>query len=295
MAKCENNCSEKKTDRTSFLIINADDYGYFPGVSRGIIECAKQGVISATGILSNSPYLDQHLKWLDEVRGLNTGLHLNLTHGRPLTSRMQSVFSKWNGNFAGKGLLSLGILTRQIRLADVIEECRAQILRCLNAGLKLCFINSHEHIHMLPSLFSKTLELADEYSIPWVRDSRPEWGVGSGMGINPGGILRDMLLRIMRILNRQQCLQRKSPELAGMRESGKLTYPYLQKRFGSFQPGKVYELMCHPGYMEPPQTDYPQLIAYHDWEGELKLLQSKEFREMCRLHRIELIHYRDLT
>ena len=34
------------------LIVNADDYGYFPEVSRGIREVAAAGAVTATGILA---------------------------------------------------------------------------------------------------------------------------------------------------------------------------------------------------------------------------------------------------
>ena len=33
------------------------------------------------------------------------------------------------------------------------REWRAQIERCLDSGLRVSFLNSHEHLHMLPALF----------------------------------------------------------------------------------------------------------------------------------------------
>ena len=47
------------------LIINADDYGYFPCISKGILEAASSGAVTATGILANSPDLKAQLEWLD--------------------------------------------------------------------------------------------------------------------------------------------------------------------------------------------------------------------------------------
>ncbi len=58
------------------LIINADDYGYFPCVSRGIIEAAQAGALTATGILANHPDLSTQLDWLDSVPHLDVGVHL---------------------------------------------------------------------------------------------------------------------------------------------------------------------------------------------------------------------------
>jgi predicted glycoside hydrolase/deacetylase ChbG (UPF0249 family) len=66
------------------LIINADDYGYFPCISQGILDAVSSGAITATGIMANSPDLKTQLEWLDSVEGLDLGVHLNLTFRRPL-------------------------------------------------------------------------------------------------------------------------------------------------------------------------------------------------------------------
>ncbi|MSP28138.1 MAG: ChbG/HpnK family deacetylase [Methylococcales bacterium] len=53
------------------LIIHADDYGYFPCVSRGILEAAQSGSLTATGILANNPDLKTQLAWLDSAPQLD--------------------------------------------------------------------------------------------------------------------------------------------------------------------------------------------------------------------------------
>ena len=39
------------------LIVNADDYGYFDCVSKGILESASRGIVTATGVFANRPAL----------------------------------------------------------------------------------------------------------------------------------------------------------------------------------------------------------------------------------------------
>ena len=53
------------------LIINADDYGYYPCVSKGILEAAKAGALTATGILANSSDLATQLQWLKGFESLD--------------------------------------------------------------------------------------------------------------------------------------------------------------------------------------------------------------------------------
>ena len=80
-----------------YLIINADDYGYFPCISQGILEAASSGALTATGILANSPSLKAHLEWLDAVEGLDLGVHLNLAFRQPLTATMTEKLAHWKG------------------------------------------------------------------------------------------------------------------------------------------------------------------------------------------------------
>ena len=39
------------------LVVNADDYGYFTAVTRGIPETLDAGSVTATGVLANGPAL----------------------------------------------------------------------------------------------------------------------------------------------------------------------------------------------------------------------------------------------
>lgn len=64
-----------------YLIVNADDYGYFSCVTEGILDGAREGVITASGIMANSPALDKHLGFFAEIETLDAGVHLNLSRG----------------------------------------------------------------------------------------------------------------------------------------------------------------------------------------------------------------------
>ena len=40
-----------------YLIVNADDYGYFSCVSRGILDAVCDGIVTATGVLATVHFL----------------------------------------------------------------------------------------------------------------------------------------------------------------------------------------------------------------------------------------------
>src|SRR5918998_361679 len=69
------------------VVLCADDFGLTDGVSRGIVELAEAGRLSATGAMTNMPGWRRSAPALRPFTGrLGVGLHLNLTTGTPLGS-----------------------------------------------------------------------------------------------------------------------------------------------------------------------------------------------------------------
>ena len=46
---------------------------------------------------------------------------------------------------------------------------KAQINKCIQVGIKPVFINSHQHLHLLPNIMDMTIKLAKEFDIPYIR------------------------------------------------------------------------------------------------------------------------------
>ena len=265
------------------LIINADDYGYFPCINQGIIEAAQFGILTATGILANSSDLSTQLKNLDTTN-LDLGVHLNLTFKAPLSELMRQKLARWNGNFPDAQTMSLMILSGKISVNDVRMEWQLQIDAC--QPRKLVFLNSHEHIHMLPVLFPVVLKLAQDYNIPHVRFTRADWHWPMKRSV----LFRNTMLQVMQLINRSLHTA-EMPIFLGLTQSGKLDLIYLEKIFSKLKPGQCYELMCHPGRFNPQEITDSKLIAYHEWEAELALLKSPEVVDLLEKFAIRLSHY----
>ena len=56
------------------LIVNADDFGLTRGISEGILHCAAEGVVTATGILVNSENIEDRLKLIPPDAVLDAAL-----------------------------------------------------------------------------------------------------------------------------------------------------------------------------------------------------------------------------
>lgn len=273
----------------AYLIVNADDYGYFRCVSRGILEASATGVVTATGVLANAEDLATLAPALRDCPSLDAGVHLNLSVGKPLTPAMRENCARWGETFPGKFAMVGAVLSGAVSVRTVEREWQAQIDRCLAAGLKPVFLNSHEHIHMLPPLFGIAASLARRHGIAHLRFTRVErparWSAASLLrGAIVGGL-------------QAACAWRSpppAPRLLGLEPSGRLDEAYLQRIVPRLRPGRVYELMCHPGRFDRQEITDPRLLAYHDWEGELSTLKRPSVRQLLQRAGVQLLRYRDL-
>lgn len=210
------------------------------------------------------------------------GVHLNLTHGRPLTQALASRFER----FPHRNRIALTIATRQISTVEIKAEWEAQIEHVAEA--RPVFVNSHEHLHMLPGLFSEFCDLARRFSIHWIRVSGPEW---SGAG-SAAALLRNSVLAATSLLNRKPAGLNYA-ELYGMAPSGKLDSVYLRRLLMRLKPGGTYELMCHPG--NEPLADTGTLSDYHDWEGEKQTLTDPANLAFARQQGVHITRFSELT
>jgi predicted glycoside hydrolase/deacetylase ChbG (UPF0249 family) len=115
-----------------YLIVNADDFGLTPGVCQGILKAHKEGIVTSTTILINSPHLDLALNLLTETPKLDLGLHLNITWGKPVLplSKVKTLVDE-NGFFIRNKNFET------INPEEVGEEWKAQIEKAESLGLKI--------------------------------------------------------------------------------------------------------------------------------------------------------------
>lgn len=267
------------------LIISADDYGYFPWVTDGILQAADAGIVTATGVIANGPYFALAAGKLADFPELDVGVHLNATLGRPRT-RLPAPLVDGHGGFRGKLALAAAASASRRMRAALVAEWRAQIEACLAAGLKVRFLNSHEHVHMVPALLPAAQHLAAEFGFAGLRFSAPAW--------RAAGLAGAVRIAALRLLSAGTRAPAGSAELLGVAESGRLDLSSLVRLCSALERGRLYELMCHPGHA-PGTSDVPvRSRRYHDWDRELRALLDPAFRDALRNLSITLVRYRDL-
>jgi predicted glycoside hydrolase/deacetylase ChbG (UPF0249 family) len=202
---------------------------------------------------------------------------------------MRKKLSRWSGRFPGKFSAAMAVVSGVIAPDDVRLEWRAQIERCLENGILVRFLNSHEHVHILPSLFRVVSDLASEYGIAHVRFPSARLDRSESLG----SLFRVATVKTFGRINRRH-LGSPVADFIGLEASGKLDLAFIRQCVSTFEPGRVYELMCHPGFFDGQEVRDPRLSRYHDWEGELDTLLNPGLMQLLEANGVRLIGYRHL-
>lgn len=269
------------------LIINSDDFGYTPAVSRGIVEAHQAGVLTSTSLLPNLEGFEDAARLArEEVPALGIGVHINLVQGAPL-ARVPTLTDPRTGEFHSMPRLTRLAITGRIAAADVEAECTAQIRRLRDAGVRITHVDSHQHAHVLPGIWRPLAETAVREGIHTVRWPVPTarvypWHAGA----RGKEALASLLWRAARrhappLLHPDHLI-----ELPG--HGARLTLPGLLRLLDRLPPG-TSELVVHVGYVDETLA---RADAY-TWqrEHELEVLTSAAVRERLRRGDIVLAHF----
>ncbi len=246
------------------LIVNADDFGLTTGVSRGILEAHHRGIVTSTTLLVNRPIAAELLAEL-KASALGVGLHLNLTHGIPI-SPPGEVPSLVDG--AGKLVRDSRQVAAAAKPEEAALELRAQVAMFVRLMERTpTHLDSHHHVARQAPILECLLDLAEELGIP-VRSQ-------------DGEVRRAARARAL-----------KTPDHF-FGESGPESYWSSERVLAHVEalPDGVSEFMTHPGYFDDD-------LAYSRYgkqrEGELLGLTDPAVKEAVATRGIKLCHFGEI-
>ena len=241
------------------LIINADDFGLTPGVTRGILDAHINGVVTSTSAMMNSAYIAASLAAAQQkAPDLGIGVHLVLTSGKPVLSpeKIPTLVDD-TGHFYK--ILQFTELVDSLDPADVRNEWQAQIEAFIASGRRPDHLDSHHHSsYASPALFTAMLELAREYKLPIRLLTKSE----------------ESSLKIEALINIRGQHTVRFPQPCITAFYGEGASIANLSRIISTLPEGVSELMCHPGYADSKLTKSSNYNTAR--EMELRLLTSPE-------------------
>lgn len=271
------------------VVLCADDFGLSDGVSRGIVELAQMGRLSATGAMTNMPGWTRNaaaLKSLEDRLGI--GLHLNLTTGAPL-GRMPRLAS--SGAFPSLGKLLMQALRGGLPVSEIQEELARQLDAFIEAhGRPPSFVDGHQHVHVLPGIWPALLMVLTERGYAdrvWLR--------------NPSDSIASILRRP---ISRNKALLVKSLARSFSRNAQAGGFR-MNEGFSGFAPfdlsisperifatalsalGPSPVVMCHPGYVDDELRGLDPAVESR--VRELEYLKSDAFGELLEESGIRLV------
>jgi len=263
------------------LIINSDDYGRTPEISRGIREAHLRGVVTSTTCMMNIPTTAEDIVIaLKEAPALGMGVHLVLTMGRPI-SPSDSVPSLTDKN--GQFLKYTPLLEQlpNLDLDEVKKEWHAQIEAFIRAaGRKPTHLDSHHHSsYFSHQLFRAMLELAKEYDcairFPFTGDPSKE--------------LEETNKHVPDLL--KEFDPPRPDRFVVDFYDVRATHEELMKVINSLPDGTT-EIMCHPGYTDEA---FAQESVYNNQRHrELKILTDPSIKQAIQANGIQLITFASL-
>ena len=156
------------------IIVTADDLGISPGVTQGILEAHREGVVRSTSLLVTFPGAEEAAALARAERGLEVGLHLDLVGGRPVTdpAKIPSLVDA-DGAFHTLGEFGTRLLSGRVRLAEIATEVRAQVAQAREWGIEPLAWDSHRHTHLLPPASRVVAVVARQEGVRYLRRARP--------------------------------------------------------------------------------------------------------------------------
>jgi hopanoid biosynthesis associated protein HpnK len=263
------------------LIVNADDLGLHPGINAGVVRAHREGIVTAASLSPNGAALDDAVRLLRSAPTLDVGVHLTLVGETPLMPPGRIPTLAPRGRLPGYfTTLFRRLLLGSIRLAEVELELEAQLARVRDAGLRPTHVDSHQHVHLHPTLLPLVLGLARRFGVRAVR---------AAPRVYPLRAVRPALLSVFARGAARQVRRSglaTADVLLGAAETGRLDEARLL-RLVERLPRGTSELVCHPGIGD---EDIGRRYEWgFGWDSELRGLTSPRVRAALETRGVRLI------
>ena len=271
------------------VLFNADDFGLSRGINEGIIKAFKGGMLKSASLMVTGDAFMDAVELARKNPLLNTGIHLTLVGGKSVLMREAIPTLVTNEGFFRKDFYSFmqSYLLGSIELKDIEREIRAQFEKYLGMGLKIRHVNSHQHIHIIPSIFRVVKRICDEFEIRNIRI--PYEPLRLNFIRRPRRFLDWIVLSFLIKLLRSKFHKDDGFDyfdFRGFFDSGNLTTNSLKNILRTVKART--EIICHPGI--PDRLTAEKYASWqYSWESELKILTSEDLRRLVEEEGVKII------
>ncbi len=274
---------------TRLLVVNADDFGLTAGVDRAILRTCADGIVTSTSVLATGPTLPASIMGLRDS-GLGVGAHLTAVGGAPplLSAREVPSLVDKQGHFPASWRKFLARSTLSaIDPADLEREFAAQIESLRSLDLELTHLDTHQNIHLWPSVARIVARLARRDDIGFVRIPRTRGRSPLALGI------RSLSARLARRISRAGLPA--TGATVGLDEAGALHEAVLHEAIDRLGRSSVTaaDIVCHPG--EAGDADLEATGWGFAWADEVTALLAPTTRAAVQDAGFQLATYADVA
>lgn len=269
---------------TKKLIVTADDFGLCAEVNEAVIQAHTKGILTCASLMVGEKAAEEAAQLAKKTPSLAVGLHLTLVEGTSVLppSQIPDLIDE-RQKFSSK-IVAAGVkyffsekLQKQIAM-----ECEAQVRKFLDFGFPIDHLNSHNHLHVHPTILSIVVRLCKKYKIGAVRVPWQGWrSLKKGQAL--AAVVMAPWVAIMRAKLRKERIA-FNDEVFGLFETGQM----IEEAWGSAIPKikrGVTEIYCHPatattGVLKETMPNYRHA-------EELRALMSPKIKKMLEEAGIE--------
>ncbi|TMG36336.1 MAG: ChbG/HpnK family deacetylase [Chloroflexi bacterium] len=168
------------------LVVTADDLGLSPGVTKGILESHRRGVVRSASLVVTFAAAEEAAALARAEHDLEVGLHLDLVGGGPIAdpASIPSLCDD-DGRFHPLAEFARRLAIGRIRAHELAAEVRAQVALARRWGVPALAWDSHRHVHLMPPVARVVSRVAREEGVRWVRrGTAPRWPGAKGAAIH---------------------------------------------------------------------------------------------------------------
>lgn len=271
------------------LIVNADDYGLTTAVSTGILRAHRAGVVMSTSVLAVAPAFARAMPWLADETDLGVGVHLAAVGEDPpvLAAAEVPTLVDRSGRFPSSWRIFLRrALAGRVDPDDLRSEFGAQLEAVRGFGIPVSHLDTHQHLHLWPSVASVVVDLARRSGIGAVRVPRSHRRRPLSLGLNR--------LAVHLAARARSAGLRFPADAAGVDEAGRLDQQGLAAALDGFlaRGAATAELNAHPG--EGEDGERHRYRWGYRWADELAVLTGAEARRAIEARGFTLGTYASL-
>jgi chitin disaccharide deacetylase len=155
------------------IVLHADDFGASPDTVRATIECFERGALTSASIMPAMPATSEAIAYARQHPELDIGVHLTFVgdgEERPLSSYDEIPgLLDGEGRFLATRTVRLRALAHRLPVDQIEREVVAQVEAVRAEGVAISHVDSHRHLHKLPSFRAALVRALPRLDIHRVR------------------------------------------------------------------------------------------------------------------------------